>query len=204
MRHCFQCEFDKPDIAFPTSRGVPVSPCKSCRSTYQKRWYERKTGASRQVRLALKARKSEDALLLKLRKRVIRLLRSLILREKYVTGAYWVEYRKVYRKKRPEKRKAERKRYKKAHPEKKNRGPKKRVRGRIPAWANRRAMVMIYRKRKEWSAILGIELHVDHVVPLRHPRVSGLHCEANLQLLADELNVEKSNARWPDDGVDLT
>jgi 5-methylcytosine-specific restriction endonuclease McrA len=47
-------------------------------------------------------------------------------------------------------------------------------------------------------------LHVDHIVPLKgltkdgYP-VSGLHCEANLQLLRQEVNGSKGNRMRPRD-----
>lgn len=36
---------------------------------------------------------------------------------------------------------------------------------------------------------------VDHIIPLNHPLVCGLHCVANLQYLTVEANREKSN-KW--------
>ena len=37
-------------------------------------------------------------------------------------------------------------------------------------------------------------LHVDHIVPLNHDMVCGLHCLANLQLLTPSDNMRKSNS----------
>jgi hypothetical protein len=39
---------------------------------------------------------------------------------------------------------------------------------------------------------------VDHIVPLVHPRVCGLHCEHNLAVITETENLAKSNHYWPD------
>lgn len=61
-----------------------------------------------------------------------------------------------------------------------------------PVWFERDKVLLIYEKAQEFGA------HVDHVVPLKHPLVCGLHCWHNLQLLPPDINCSKGNRRWPD------
>lgn len=66
------------------------------------------------------------------------------------------------------------------------------MRSRTPIWADKKEIAKIYRQSKEW----GRNYHVDHIVPLCHPYVCGLHCEANLQIIRADLNQQKSNNWW--------
>ncbi len=57
---------------------------------------------------------------------------------------------------------------------------------RQPAWADKEKM-------EEFFIYSSKEYHVDHIVPLIHPLVSGLHCEFNLRVLPAKENLQKSN-----------
>lgn len=57
----------------------------------------------------------------------------------------------------------------------------------MPPWANREKILEIYLKAREEG------MHVDHIVPLNHKLVCGLHWEGNMQLLAPMENILKSN-----------
>lgn len=67
-----------------------------------------------------------------------------------------------------------------------------------PDWANQRYIDLFYAMAREESEATGVLIHVDHIVPLKHDRVCGLHVEHNLQLLEASANLSKSNRFWPD------
>lgn len=60
-----------------------------------------------------------------------------------------------------------------------------------PAWADPAAIRAVYHEAGRRGLV------VDHAVPLNHPEVCGLHCEANLQLLTHAENQQKCNHEWP-------
>jgi hypothetical protein len=66
-----------------------------------------------------------------------------------------------------------------------------------PAWADLEAIKGMYKLAAIFNST-GINLHVDHIVPLISDKVCGLHCEANLQLLSASDNIKKGNRQWPD------
>ena len=66
-----------------------------------------------------------------------------------------------------------------------------------PAWADIEAIREYYRAARAFRKY-GYDFHVDHIVPLKSPLVSGLHTEANLRLLPGAENRSKHNRFWPD------
>lgn len=72
------------------------------------------------------------------------------------------------------------------------------VKRQTPPWANRAEIARIYKLAADLTAQTGINHEVDHIVPLKGRTVSGLHVEANLQVVTAEANRKKSN-RLPQD-----
>lgn len=66
-----------------------------------------------------------------------------------------------------------------------------------PSWTNKEAIAGMYKLAAIFNSI-GINLHVDHIVPLKSDKVCGLHTEDNLQLLPATENISKGNRHWPD------
>lgn len=64
-----------------------------------------------------------------------------------------------------------------------------------PSWAvyEQDQIKALYAEAKRLTEETGIEYHVDHIVPLQHPLVCGLHCLDNLQILVGSINLKKSN-----------
>lgn len=67
-----------------------------------------------------------------------------------------------------------------------------------PGWADKKAIDQYYLIANFLSEELGIEFHVDHIVPLRSDIVQGFHAQGNLAVLPGFVNQGKSNCRWPD------
>ena len=61
-----------------------------------------------------------------------------------------------------------------------------------PKWANKEQIAKIYKQSIALSES-GQQHHVDHIIPLNHPLVCGLHVEHNLQILTKEANSKKNN-----------
>lgn len=63
------------------------------------------------------------------------------------------------------------------------------LRGCVPRWFNdthKEQIEWLFKRRKKGY-------HVDHIVPLRHPLVSGLHVPWNLRVISATENLKKSN-----------
>lgn len=63
---------------------------------------------------------------------------------------------------------------------------------RVPAWANLGEIKAVYEHAGSLRA-LGLDVHVDHIIPLNGKTVSGLHVQNNLRVILASDNLAKGN-----------
>lgn len=67
-----------------------------------------------------------------------------------------------------------------------------------PPWADFAEIRKVYGLARKLSEETGEAYNVDHIVPLNHPRVCGLHVHWNLRAIRTEANMAKSNYWCPE------
>ncbi|MCY3986236.1 MAG: HNH endonuclease signature motif containing protein [Candidatus Dadabacteria bacterium] len=75
-----------------------------------------------------------------------------------------------------------------------------RKRRQTPIWAKKEIskIANLYRRAAELTKETQIPHEIDHIIPLNNPRVSGLHCFSNLQILTATENRSKGNSFFSD------
>lgn len=72
-----------------------------------------------------------------------------------------------------------------------------------PAWADRDALRSIQFRCRQITALSGVDHHVCHIVPLRHPRMCGLTVPWNLEIKTAKINLAESNHVQSEDQMQL-
>jgi hypothetical protein len=62
-----------------------------------------------------------------------------------------------------------------------------------PPWADKNQIDQLYIEARKLTLETGIQHEVDHIIPVKHPLVCGLHVETNLRILSGPVNNKKSN-----------
>ena len=70
---------------------------------------------------------------------------------------------------------------------------KKLIKRATPSWVDFLEIEKIYKKAAEMTLKTGISHHVDHIMPIVHERLCGLHVPWNLQILTASENCSKKN-----------
>lgn len=68
----------------------------------------------------------------------------------------------------------------------------------FPDWASKHPEIIAIYKEAKRRRQGGEKVHVDHIVPIMSHYVCGLHVPANLQIITEAENYQKSNHSWPD------
>lgn len=64
---------------------------------------------------------------------------------------------------------------------------------RTPAWVTHSDMEGMYTLARKLTELTGVQMEVDHIIPLQGVEVSGLHTPCNLQILPMSANRRKGN-----------
>ena len=72
----------------------------------------------------------------------------------------------------------------------------------VPMWIKRRDLTPFYEEARRLTRETGVKHVVDHIVPLKHPFVSGLTVPWNMQVIPAHCNDHKRN-KWHPDQVEL-
>lgn len=205
---CRCCGAIKQVTEFYLSKGRPTSPCKPCVVIRAAKWASENPGARQAAMQRHRASKDRSAEIAKASEKqaMLRKLDPEIFRAKerarYAANRHHLA--------------AEKRRWREANAEsalriqKKhrsseafltlNRVRKHRQRAELlnatPKWADESAIAQAFEIARVLSRS-GVRFSVDHIVPLRHPLVCGLHVEHNLQVIPLIDNIVKRNQFTP-------
>lgn len=67
-----------------------------------------------------------------------------------------------------------------------------------PSWVDRKALMVLWLECRRLERVTGERYVIDHIVPLKHPFVSGLSVPWNMQVIPYRCNAAKGNKWFPD------
>ena len=183
-KKCTKCLEIKPLTEFYVRNdrpGTRIARCRACKLKETKAWGAGETGrefyrlrsSTRREKMTVEERKALD------RRDYLRQC------EKKGFLAKKAKRCKVYRKAKPEKFREYRA----------NR--RARLAQATPKWADLAAIRRIYELAEQESIMTGHKVEVDHIVPLKHPLVCGMHVAYNLSPVGAGFNNRKGNRTWP-------
>lgn len=194
-KRCTKCGAEKPLTEFYFRKrlgGVPLSSCKECDKAAARAWRLANTEKANALNRAWRRAHPEQVKAMKQRNRAENIERELALE---------AARRERYRLAHPDEGPAYTREWKKENAARVNEycaERKARRRNATPAWANKAAIAALYELAQQRTAASGVPWHVDHIVPLKHPLVQGLHVEHNLRVIPGAENISKRNRFWPD------
>lgn len=187
---CTKCSVEKTVDNFNKATRMKdgfVSKCKVCKAIDDKRYYENNR-ESRALKMKIYYEAKREHLLTQMANYRKDNSESIAMQKRN------------YRKNNNESVALQKKQWRQNNPDKRNAGSarhrafKKQAK---PSWADQQTIEGMYKLAMMFNRT-GLDMHVDHIVPLNSDKVCGLHCEANLQLLLASDNISKGNRWWPD------
>lgn len=167
MKTCNKCGETKPLSEFNVMRHAPDGRRYSCNACASK--------ASRAWNIANKAR--SNATCLRYKKRKPHMHKVWVAANREHCNQYMREWRKTHSITTPY---AASEKYRKV----------------TPKWANRFFLKEAYRLARLRTKMLGVAWEVDHIIPLNHPLVCGLHVETNIRVIPRFANRSRGNRGW--------
>lgn len=221
LKICTKCNIEKSLECFSKAKGGKYgrkAECKVCSSLRFKKHYDENQDymleKTRNYRKSNpeKCKKAVEEYYCR-NKESIRLKQSATKRRRYSENKEEISRKtEEWRKNNPEIVKRMKKEYRKNNPDKvaassaEYRAKRKLA---CPKWLSKEDKIKIsefYKIRNQLTSEIGISHHVDHIVPLQHKEVCGLHVPWNLQILTAEENISKSNSfhtDWNEDELTL-
>lgn len=67
-----------------------------------------------------------------------------------------------------------------------------------PPWAEKWILAEAKKLARLRTKVTGMQWEVDHIIPIKSPKVCGLHAFTNIRVVPKAVNAAKRNFYWPD------